>query len=301
MPITIFGFQALWSPYFLMAILLMTVFYLLLMIKWRNVFPNSKPLAKKELLHFILAMVILYGIKGSPVDLMSHIMFSYHMVQMAILCLVLPPILIKGIPVWFWKYIIELPVIKPIFSLLTKPLIAAIAFNGLFSFYHIPAILDKINKSGIFHGLFTVVLFGFALFMWWPLMNHLPEHSNLSGLRKVGYLIADAVLLTPACGLIIFSGHPLYNTYSDPSSWLQSMQLCVPTNTLNGLELSGPELFSNLPVIEDQQLGGVLMKIIQEVVYGIVLARIFFDWYRKEQLEADQITEASLREHQTKW
>ncbi|MBE3570145.1 MAG: cytochrome c oxidase assembly factor CtaG [Bacillales bacterium] len=301
MSISIFGFQALWSPYFMMAILLITAFYLLLTIKWREYFPNSKPLAKKELLYFISAMVLLYCIKGSPIDLMSHIMFSYHMVQMAILCLVLPPILIKGIPAWLWEYIIELPVIRPIFSLMTKPLIAAIAFNGLFSFYHIPDILDKMNMSETLHGLYTVALFVFALFMWWPLMNHLPGNSNLSGLRKVAYLFADAALLTPACGLIIFSGHPLYNTYSDPSSWLQSMQLCVPTNTLNGLELSGPELFSHMPVIEDQQLGGVLMKMIQEIVYGIVLARIFFDWYRKEQLEADQITEASLREHQSKW
>lgn len=300
MPIAIFGFEALWSPFFLMAMFLMTVFYLLLTIKWRNRFPNSRPLTTKELFYFSTAMVLLYLIKGSPLDLMSHIMFSFHMIQMAVLCMILPPFLIKGIPDWLWQYTIELPFVKPIFSFFTKPLMAVISFNGFFSIYHIPVIFDSINMNGIIHGFFTAALFGLALFMWWPILTQLPNDLRWSGLRKVGYLLADAVLLTPACALIIFSGHPLYSTYSEPSSWLQSMQLCVPTNTLNGLELSGSELFSNIPVLEDQQLGGVLMKIIQEIVYGFVLAQIFFDWYRKEQQEADQITAASLREHRSK-
>ena len=60
------------------------------------------------------------------------------------------------------------------------------------------------------------------------------------------------------------------------------MRLCVPASTLSGLHLSGPEVFSGLPAIEDQQLGGVLMKVIQEIVLGYVLGVIFFAWYKKE-------------------
>ena len=39
-------------------------------------------------------MVLLYLIKGSPIDLMGHLMFKCHMVQMAFLLFIIPPLLI---------------------------------------------------------------------------------------------------------------------------------------------------------------------------------------------------------------
>ena len=46
-------------------------------------------------------------------------------------------------------------------------------------------------------------------------------------------------------------------------------------------------MFSSMSLLHDQQLGGVLMKVIQEIVYGIVLARVFTEWYRKDQQESE--------------
>jgi putative membrane protein len=48
-------------------------------------------------------------------------------------------------------------------------------------------------------------------------------------------------------------------------------------------------MFNGLPLLEDQQLGGVLMKIIQEIVLGYVLGVIFFAWFKKENGEQDSI------------
>ncbi|MGG3736423.1 cytochrome c oxidase assembly factor CtaG [Aeribacillus pallidus] len=294
MPLKIFGFEALWSPFFFVAILFMTTVYFLVTVKWRHDFQNNEPLKKKEGVFFVIAMILLYVIKGSPVDLMGHILFSVHMVQMAVLYLLIPPLLIVGIPSWLWQFIIKQPVVKQIFQFGTKPLIALILFNGMFSFYHMPMIFDVIKTDETLHGIYTFVLFIFAIFMWWPLVNKLPGENRLHGLKKVGYIFADGVLLTPACALIIFAESPMYATYYDASVWLQALTLCVPIDTLAGLNLSGPELFTDMPPIEDQQLGGVLMKIIQEIVYGVVLAQIFFEWYRKEQVESDSINEQAL-------
>ncbi len=74
----------------------------------------------------------------------------------------------------------------------------------------------------------------------------------------------------------MFSGAPMYATYTDPAAWAEAMKLCVPLDLLEEIPLSGPEMFNTLPPLEDQQLGAVLMKIIQEAVYGIYLAVIFF-------------------------
>ena len=46
-------------------------------------------------------------------------------------------------------------------------------------------------------------------------------------------------------------------------------------------------MFTSMSLIHDQQLGGVLMKVIQEIVYGFVLARVFLEWYKKDQQEAE--------------
>jgi putative membrane protein len=35
--------------------------------------------------------------------------------------------------------------------------------------------------------------------------------------------------------------------------------------------------------VEDQQTGGVIMKIIQEIVYGTVIGYVFFRWARRER------------------
>ncbi|CAM4044392.1 cytochrome c oxidase assembly factor CtaG [Lederbergia lenta] len=293
MPLSIFGFRALWSPYFLLFVLLLIVGYFYLTVKKRHKFENSEPLKKSQAILFVISMLLLYITKGSPVDLVAHIMFTFHMVQMALLYLVIPPILIASIPNWVWIKIIDYPPIKKVFAFFTKPLISLIIFNGVFSIYHIPLVMDAVKMNIVVHFLYTVLLFILAIFLWWPLLNKLEGQHRLHGLKKVGYIIGDGVLLTPACALIIFAPTAMYATYTDGEMWMKAMELCVPGTTLSGLSISGPELFTNMPAQEDQQLGGVVMKLIQEIVLGFMLAKVFFEWYRKEQEEGEQINEAA--------
>ena len=278
-------------------VLLLIAGYFLLTVKYRHRFKGSEPLQPKQAVLFIIAMILLYATKGSPVDLMAHIMFSFHMVQMAFLYLVIPPILISSIPNWVWERVIEVKAVNSLFRFFTKPLIALVLFNGLFSVYHLPPVMDAIKMNELAHIGYTVMLFIFAIFLWWPLINKLEGQYQLHGLKKLGYIIGDGVLLTPACGLIIFAPHAMYATYTDGAMWMKAMELCVPGNTLAGLSLTGPELFTDMPAKEDQQLGGVLMKIIQEIVLGVMLAKIFFDWYKKEQAEGESINDAAMLQH----
>lgn len=278
----IFGFRALWSPYFLITLCAVLVGYYLITVKYQKKISDSEPITKTEASIFTFTIVLLYTIKGSPLDLMGHLMFYAHMIQMAFLYLVIAPLFISGIPKWIWRKILKNTIIKNVFQFFTKPLIALVLFNGMFSFYHIPLIFDFIKTDMWLHASYTIFLFFLAIFMWWPLVNDLSEEQSLSGIKKVGYIFANGILITPACALIIFSDTPMYQTYSDPKVWMEAMQLCVPSTTLSSLHLSGPEMFNSMPLIDDQQLGGVLMKIIQEIVYGTVLAQVFFKWYRQD-------------------
>ncbi|MCQ6281627.1 cytochrome c oxidase assembly protein [Bacillus sp. EB600] len=100
--LAIFGFQALWSPYLLATLIFITAGYFLITVKFRYRFKNSKPLTSKQAFRFLTGITLLYVVKGSPIDLMSHLVFYAHMIQSAVLYLVIPPLFITGIPGWSW-------------------------------------------------------------------------------------------------------------------------------------------------------------------------------------------------------
>lgn len=303
MPISIFGFQALWSPYLIGVLILITIFYFLVTVKWQEKFKVSEPLKKSEAIYFILGIISFYIIKGSPIDLLGHIMFTMHMTQMAFLLLLVPIFFIKGIPMWLWKVIVEKPVIRSFFKIFTKPLVSILLFTGLFSVYHLPSVFDTVKLNEVYHLIYTSLLFMSAILMYWPLLSEIEGQHEMKNINKLAYIVSNAVLITPACGLIIFASSPMYGTYSDGAMWLKAMELCVPSSTLNGLvtsglTLSGPELFSNMDLRSDQQVGGVLMKVIQEIIFGVILFRIFRKWWNSERVNQDEITENALKEFQ---
>lgn len=76
----------------------------------------------------------------------------------------------------------------------------------------------------------------------------------------MGYIIGNVILLYPACALIIFADSLLYQTYT-----------------------AAPQLISFLPPLYDQKLGGILMKVMQEIALGSALAYTFFQWVRREK------------------
>ncbi|WML38969.1 cytochrome c oxidase assembly factor CtaG [Neobacillus sp. OS1-2] len=288
LPLDIFGFKALWSPYFLLILVALTIGYFLMTIPFRSKFRDSEPLTVKQAAMFLTGMILLYAIKGSPLDLMGHLMFYVHGISMVIFVLLIPPLFILSIPQWLWRSVVELKIINSLFRLFTKPVIGILLFNGFFSFYHIPIIFDHVMQNRFYHGGYSILLFVLAVFMWWSLISPLPEYQPLSGIKKVAFLFANSMLITPACALIIFSDVSLYATYHDPKVWGQVMSLCVGPSVFSNLNLSGPELFSSMSLVDDQRLGGVVMKIIQEIIYAVVLAQVFFEWYRKDQEDSER-------------
>lgn len=288
----IFGFRALWSPYFLTFILCITVAYFLITGPMRHRFGKNLTVpTKNQQLFFYSGMLLLYLVKGAPVDVLAHIMMSAHMIQMAILYFIIPIFIIRGLPEWMLRKFIALPIVKPIFKIVTQPIIALAVFNSFFAMYHLPLIFDFTKSHQVIHIIVTLFLFVTAFFMWWPIVTPLKEHNKLQPLLKMAYLLGSILMVSIACALIIFATVPLFNAYSSQGAWVQSLSLCVPTDVLNGLsgELSGPEMFSPLDAQEDQQLGGIIMMFLQQIIYGVVLGWIFFTWFSKKNMEIDPL------------
>lgn len=292
--IQIFGFRALWSPYFLTFIIMLGLVYFIITGPKRSIFGEvSKPTINQQLF-FYAGLILLYLVKGAPVDLLSHIMMSAHMIQMSILYFVVPIFFIRGLPTWFIERFIELPVIKPLFSFFTHPLIALALFNSLFSIYHLPVIFDFSKSSPVAHFGITIILFILSLCMWWPIVTPLKSYDTLNPLIKMGYLLGSILIISIACALMIFSTKSLYTAYTSQGAWIQALSLCVPSDVLTGLSgtLSGAEMFSPLSAQEDQQLGGILMMFLQQIIYGFVLAWIFFGWFSKKNMGVDPMPDS---------
>ncbi|MDF2606456.1 MAG: ctaG [Bacillales bacterium] len=253
------GYKAAWSPYFL--VVLLTI-YLLIVTVYKG---------KIEKLYFGLSIILIYIVKGSPVDLYSHFLFSVHMTQMAILFLVIPPVILYSFR--------NFDILKTI-NKYNKPILSLFLFNGVFSIYHFPIVFDYVKSNVYLHSLTNIFIFILAILMWFPIVI---EKSGLSQMQKIGYIFANGVLITPACALIIFSNHTLYDTYTTMGGVMNSLQLCIPASAFDTIDSNFIDRILTMSKLYDQQLGGVIMKILQELIYGFSIGFVFLEWLKAER------------------
>jgi len=262
------GFYAMWSPGTVLLLVVIGYVYFQLIGPWRNHFAGSDKVSTSKKVYFVVALFVYYAGAGSPVYYYAmKYLFSAHMMYMALIYLIFPPLLLLSLPDWLIRpFMMQKWVqkwVKPLFH----PVLAVISFNILFSFYHIPFIFNYNFNHPFIHTVYHVVLLLSAFHMWFLISCPLPEWNRLTPLQKIMYIFANGLLLTPACALIIFTGSLLYPGFT------------AGTESI-GFWLSP---------LEDQRLGGTLMKVIQELVYGISIGIVFFKWYNdeKKQDEAD--------------
>ncbi|RPF56111.1 cytochrome c oxidase assembly factor CtaG [Aquisalibacillus elongatus] len=285
--IQIFGLEALWNPDIIVITIILGLLYYLFTGPLKHKAGLEETTTRKQKVSVYTALILFYAVKGSPLYLLSHIVLMAHMVQMAVFYLMVPILIIRGLPEVWWRKIFDISGIKHVLNILTKPLIAILFFNTVFSLYHLPVILDFSKTNNLIHWSITLFILFAAFCMWWPLLTPIKEQDTLKPLYKIMYVFANGMLITPACALIIFANDPLYATYSEPDAFMQAMALCVPIDVLQGIDLGGPQLFLNMPLVYDQQAAGIIMKVLQEVIYGGVLARVFFNWYDSENTGVD--------------
>ena len=270
-----FGFRATWNPELMLLTALLAVAYFSFIGPLRHTFADATPATLRQKISFSLGLMLFYFGMGSPLNVAGHFLFSAHMLQQSLLYLIMPLLLLYGMPRWLLRPLIARNWSRRLLSVITHPIPAVLLFNSLFSFYHMPVVLDLAMNNLAIHNMIHLVLLVAALIMWTPVLAPFPEINRLTDLQKLAYLFANGVLLTPACALIIFSETAMYETYVNGPSLLCAPFFSAPIDK---------SMFAvPLPPHEDQRLGGIIMKLLQEMTYGAVLAYIFTAWYKKEK------------------
>ncbi|NHN28228.1 cytochrome c oxidase assembly protein [Paenibacillus agricola] len=259
------SFSDLWSPGVFVIAILIAVLYFYKLRKYESQVNNTGSIPMRQKTCFIAGLGVFYLAQGSPLNFLSHhYLFSAHMMQQSLILFVMPPLILFGLPAGLIKGMLDVPWMKKILPIALHPILAVVVFNSLLSFYHFPFIYDWLmsDRAMVFGTLYHFILILSAFQMWWVIICPLPELDRLSELLKSTYIVINGLLLYPACALIIFANDLIYKTYAH-----------------------APQITELLNSMEDQQLGGVIMKIMQEGVFAVLLAILFKRWYRRENVE----------------
>jgi len=264
-----------WNPFLFLILLVLAGCYLYITGQGRKKWDESYPVNRTKKFSFLFGVFLFFLAKGTPLNQLGHSLFLIHMAQQSIIYLAVPPLVLVGLPSWLVSSVLKIGLLRKGVTFFTKPLIAIFLFNVLFSFYHIPFIFDAIMSNMLWMNLSILILFPIAFLMWWPVLSPIHGMNELKPLHKIAYLFGMGILLTPACALIIFSKDILYQSYIDL-----------------------PRLYG-VSLLDDQQSGGIVMKVMQEVIYGFVLTRVFFKWVREEKIrtiEEDKVRLERLKQ-----
>ena len=214
----------------------------------------------RQIATFTLGILVIFIALASPIHVVSEkYLFSVHMLQHVLLTLIAPPLMVRGIPDWLIR-----PLLRPNWSFkiaraLTHPIGAFLAFNIVFSIWHVPALY---NASLSYHGIHIVehiMMISTALLMWWPLTSTMPELPRVSYPMRIMYLFGLSVAQIIVFGALTFAGEPIYGFY-----------------------VNAPRISSISP-LTDQQIGAVIMKVGGGMLFLGLLIVTFYRWYGEEE------------------
>lgn len=284
-----FTFRTIWTPELILVLLIISGIYLAITGPLRNRFDDNEIVPTKKKVYFHIGLVGVYFGFGGPLYVLGHLMLSMHMSSMAIVYLIAPPLLLIGIPFWVFQALAKNSIISGLFKVLGLPLVGLILFNAMFSFYHLPFTFDLLMANDNYHSIYQLVMLGAAFLMWWHIIPVFPKiGSQLTELKKIGYMFASGILFTPACVLVIFASAPLYAVYTDVNSWGTAMSYCLPAGAEIPFELfAGENALPPLSPTHDQQFGGAIMKVTQELVYGIAIGYTFKLWMKRDKKKVE--------------
>lgn len=258
-----FPFDELWHPGVLLFVFLVMDAYLLAIGPLRRRYRWGPPVPAGKVAAFLAGIFSIYVAEGTPIHVLSeHFLFSVHMLQHVLLTSVMPVLVLMGLPDWMVRPLVRPRLALRVARVLTHPVVALLAFNLIYSFWHFPIFYDTALYRHEVHMLQHALLVFSVFLMWWPILSPLPELPRLHEGFQIVYMFLVAVAQLAMFGMVTFAEDVLYTKYANaPRIW-------------------------GIPAQVDQQLAGAVMKLLGGAVFTLFLGTIFFRWAaREERLE----------------
>lgn len=246
------------EPAIFLGVNITTIAYLGVILRWHKYFSGATPVPPARVFSFLLAMATILLALLSPIaDLSDNFLFSAHMVEHLLITMVMPPLLLAGIPGWMIRPLFARSlVILRIGKVLTHPIVAFMAFNGIFLGYHFPAFYDTSLASQYFHAFAHLLFMLTAILTWWPILSPLPDLlPPLAPPLQMVYLFAQTLPSQVVGAFFTFSDTQFYLLYQ-----------------------TAPRVWNWLNSAVDQQLGGLIMWVIGGTFFLGAFASVFLHW-----------------------
>jgi putative membrane protein len=206
-------------------------------------------------LSFFSSLLVIFGSLNGPIhDLSDTYLFSAHMVQHLLLTMLMPPLMILGVPGWMLRPLLRNRVISAIARRVTKPITCFVIFNLVIAVWHLPIFYNAAMDNHNIHILEHLMFMAAAVLMWWPITSQLPELPRLSYPGQMLYCFLMILPMSIVAIYISMADQVLYPAYS-----------------------AAPRVTSLSP-LEDQLLGGLIMWVPGGVIFMIIMTVVFFRW-----------------------
>ncbi len=216
---------------------------------------------RRALAWFLLGLFLVWIALDWPIGALgAGYLMTFHTVTYILLSLVAPPCLLLGIPGPVIQRCLRHPRLGPVLRVGASPVMGLTLFNVILLVTHVPAVVDgamstQLGALAIDFGWF---LAGFAL--WWPALAPAPDVGRMSRPMKMAYLFASTLVPIIPSAFLTFADYPFYATY----------------------ELA-PRIFAPLSAQQDQQVAGLIMKLIGDLPIWFAFGVLFFRWARASQ------------------
>lgn len=252
------------EPFLLLSLLGIGWLYALAMWPFRGKFeqaPSKAPV--REIVCFYTSLVIAYLAVGSPLDQIGEqFLFSAHMIQHMLLVYVCPPLFIVGLPAWFTDGFFKKSWARRTFGLLFNPVFGGLVFSATYTIWHIPGLYELALQDKTVHIIEHITMFVTGWMMLWVFFSRsqvLPVGAH--GVRMIAVFLLMVAQL-PVFAFLTLSDTVLYPTYD----W-------------------APRIIPGFSAIDDQILGGLIMKVSNMGFSIVTFCVVFYLWVRKERSE----------------
>lgn len=204
-------------------------------------------------------LTMFLSLNGPLHDLSDFYLFSGHMVQHLLLTLLVPPLLLWGVPGWMLRPLLRHQAIARAAYRVTRANWAFAIFNVVVAAWHVPALYNTAMTHHWVHIVQHLLFMATAVLMWWPLLSPLPELPRLPYPGQMLYCFLMAIPMSIVAVYISMAERVLYPAYA-----------------------AAPRLWGITPM-EDQLIGGLIMWVPGGLFFVGVMSVVFFQWSKHQE------------------
>jgi putative membrane protein len=205
---------------------------------------------------------LLLALNGPLHDLSDGYLFSAHMVQHLVLTLVVPPLLLTGLPPRLADALLAPVLARPwtaaIARTLTRPLPAFSLYAVGLIGWHLPAPYNLALEIHGWHVVEHLVLLATAVLGWWPIASPSRRLPPLPHAAQLLYLFVFGMPMTVVAAMITAAERVLFPFYE-----------------------AAPRIVDLTP-LADQRLGGIIMWVPSGIIPLAAFTIVFFRWVAAE-------------------